>query len=123
MMKHTLTVFAAAGALMGLAACQTETGPRLAVMSEAGDAEMAALKTVLSDAVGRTNVELGPADLTQDSSFTVLPPRPSPLETNSTAMPVQFELMIQGGDTCYVREVETNLLHRANGIGCKPASE
>lgn len=117
-MKQLCTALVATGLL---SACQTVTGPMPAVMETTSDAEMASLKATLSEALGRTNIELGAADLTQASSFTVLPPGLSPLETNSTAMPTQFELMIQGGDTCYVLHVEENMLHRVDGISCVAA--
>ena len=54
------------------------------------------LKTQIAAALGRDHVTLGQADLTQSSTVTIVPPPLGPMEKNSTAMPIRFDLFIEG---------------------------
>ena len=85
------------------------------------DAEtMAALKSVLSDAVGRARIELGAGDPTSVPSVSVLPPRPVSPDDRSPVMPDVFDLVLRG-DTCFAVHRESGKAHALEGVTCLPA--
>ncbi|MEM1106093.1 MAG: hypothetical protein AAGH87_06860 [Pseudomonadota bacterium] len=101
-------------------ACKTAASePVPAVLVEAGDEEMAAMKTVLAQAVGRAEVSLGPGDPTRSPKISVLPPPLGPNETRSPAQPAQFQLMMAGG-ACMLVNQKTGETH-ALDMPCTPA--
>ena len=77
-----------------------------AVLTKADDVAMARLKAALAKEMGRSEIQLGPGDLTQNSTITVLPLPPGPLEDRSLAKPTIFLLEIEGGACVLVREGE-----------------
>ena len=83
---------------------------------------MTELKSALAGAMETASVELGPDDLTQTSAISVLPPGLSPLENNSTAMPVMFDLMKQG-DHCYIVKRDTGAEYILHGVACNAVDE
>lgn len=105
-------------ALLGLAACQT--APQPAVLTDGTSETMAAVTGVLAGAMNRAQVELGPGDLTQASVISVLPPKPGPLEGNSTALPAVFDLVLLDGD-CYVQSRQNGELYLLIGVECRSA--
>ena len=64
------------------------------------------LKKQIATALGRDHVTFGQADLTSSSTLTVVPAPLSPRETHSTAMPIRFDLILDG-DTCYAVRRDT----------------
>lgn len=104
--------------LAPLAGCEAE--PQLATLSDASPETVEALTFVLASAVGRANVELGPGDLTRQPMVSVLPPRPGPMEGNSTAMPALFDIVLLDGD-CYARAHSDGVLHVLPGLTCVAA--
>ncbi|MEO1135165.1 MAG: hypothetical protein AAFW68_00980 [Pseudomonadota bacterium] len=122
-MRRTFALITTAAALIG--GCQT-TGasqPRerdiTAVLQSDDPQNIAALKAVLAQAVGRARIELGPGDLTQTSTISVLPPPLGPNETRSPARPTQFDLVIDRGQ-CFVIRREDGARFAAEGVGCRP---
>jgi hypothetical protein len=102
-----------------LAACQI--GPPVpAVLQRADDATMTRLKATLAQAMGRSQVELGPGDPTQSSIISVLPLPPGPLEDRSLARPTTFRLETVNGD-CHVVREDTHQLFRLEGVACRKA--
>ncbi|MEM1150288.1 MAG: hypothetical protein AAGI03_07000 [Pseudomonadota bacterium] len=112
-----------AGAVLGaamLGGCQlTNEDAVPAVLMDDSAETMETLKATLADATGTASVELGAGDPTQTSAVTVLPPRLSPLETASTAMPTRFNLMMRG-ETCMVVHSETGEEFQIE-LPCRPA--
>lgn len=103
-------------ALAGLAACQSV--PKPAVLTDTSPETVAAVTQALADAVGRAQVELGPVDFATDTSVSVLPPRPGPLEGNSTAVPEVFDIRLMDGD-CYVQDRASGELYPLTGVTCR----
>lgn len=104
--------------LAPLAACQSE--PQLATLTDASPETIEALTKTLAAATGRARIQLGPHDVTRDPVVPVLPPPPSPMEGNSTAMPAVFDIVLMDGD-CYVRARSDGSLHFLAGLTCVPA--
>jgi hypothetical protein len=104
-------------ALAPLAACQSE--PQLATLTDNTPETIATLTGVLASAVGRAKVQLGPLDVLAQPVVSVLPPPAGPLEGNSPAMPVLFDIVLFDGD-CYVRAQESAELFLLAGLGCVP---
>lgn len=103
------------------AACQHQTAdPVPAVLADGSDTTLTALKGLLATALGRSNISLSGGDLTETSRFAVPPPPPGPLETRSTATPVQFELMIYAG-TCFAVRADNDERIALDGVPCRPA--
>ena len=110
--------------LLGLTACSTgkaepgkSTEPVAAVLTDTSDATMSKLKTALGKAIGRANIELGPGNLTENGIISVLPPRLSPLEGKSPAMPTLFDLMLSE-DGCFARNRSTGEDVALDDIAC-----
>ena len=91
-----------------------------AVLVRADDAAMARVKAALAKEMGRSTIELGPGDLTQSSTISVLPMPPGPLEDRSLVKPTIFRLEISGGACSLVRE-ETGARIRLDGVACRAA--
>ncbi len=107
-------ILAAAGIL---AACQTTQTDVPAVLVSNDAEALTKVKTVLADALGQASLELGPAE--DSSVLSVLPPKPGPLETHSTAMPTYFDLILRG-DACYAVERESGTAYLLDGVACTP---
>jgi len=109
----------ALGALAMATACQSTPQQAVpAVLTDRGPETMDTLKATLASAMGKAQVELGAGDPTTTSAITVLPPPLGPMETASTAMPTQFNLMMRG-DTCMVVHGETGEEHPMD-LPCRP---
>ena len=101
-----------------LAACQHHADePVPAVLEDASDATLQSLKSALASALNKNAVRLADADLTRTSLITVVPPPPGPLETRSTAVPIEFRLIIKAG-TCYAVRVDSGTEIELPGITC-----
>ncbi len=109
-------------ALGTASACQTTDVLMPAVLEVADDDTMAMLKQVLAGAMDRASVDIGPGDLTQNSVISVLPPGLTPLEGRSTALPVQFDLMLDAGG-CYLVRRETSQTYPVDGLTCRVAQQ
>lgn len=105
--------------IAGLAACQTT--PQPAVLLDASPETLAAVSGVLAAAIDRARIELGPEDPTRDTFVSVLPPPPGPLEGNSPALPVVFDIVLMDGD-CYVQKRDSGEMYPLNGVECRSAA-
>ena len=106
--------------VIALSACQHNQTPTPAVLVDANAETLDALRTALAPAMGRTNLEFGAGDPTVSPSVAILPPKPTALETQSTAMPTLFDLYVEG-DTCFAvrRGDDTEVF--LPGVTCRPA--
>ncbi len=103
--------------LAALAACDTSPAP--AVLTDASPETMTRLRAALAAALGRSSVTLGAGDVTAVPEVSVLPPAVTPLEGNSAAMPIVFDILLQNGD-CYVRRRGTEELVPLTDVTCDP---
>ncbi|MEL6372095.1 MAG: hypothetical protein AAFR03_15405 [Pseudomonadota bacterium] len=94
--------------------------PEPARLADTSAETMEAVKAHLSDAVGRADVRLGPEDMATSSSVSVLPPPLSSKEDRSVAVPLVFDLELQGG-TCVLVNRKTGERTRMGDIDCVPA--
>ena len=101
-----------------LSACQTPGAPSPAVLENADDDTMAALHARLASATGRASVTLGPGDLTQSSTISVLPPALGPNEDRSVATPTYFDLMMVD-NKCVLVARATGARHPLDGVACR----
>jgi hypothetical protein len=109
--------FLAGLAGVGAMGCQTTAEPRLARLEEATPQDMAMVRRVLSEAVGRAQIELGPMDLTRAPVVSVLPPPLGPLEGASPAMPEIFEL-VAVGEGCFLRRRRDGAMFALTDVRC-----
>lgn len=100
-----------------LSACQTLAGSQVATVDLGDTATRAAVTSALAQAVNRAHVELGPTDADETSVLTVLPPPLSPLETNSTAVPIRFDIVRRGGK-CFAVRSDTKAAYELPGVHC-----
>ncbi len=102
-----------------LGACQTLAGSPSSASVDLGDpATRAAVTSALAAAVGRARIELGPVNDAETSVVSVLPPRPGPYETNSTALPVRFDIETRDGACVAVRR-DTGAAYDLPGVKCR----
>lgn len=120
MIRQTLALALAGIAGLFVSACQTGTTMTPATLESADDADMAVVKAVLSEAVGRATIELGAADYSTATSVTVLPPPLGPNETSSPAMPAVFDIVTNGED-CFLVSQSTGQSYALDGVGCVAA--
>ncbi|MEM9178681.1 MAG: hypothetical protein AAGA89_03175 [Pseudomonadota bacterium] len=116
MIRATATLFSA----LALTACQHTTAPVPAVLVEADADSLDALRAGLAQAMDRAQIEFGAGDPTATPSVAVLPPRPTALETQSTALPTMFDLYVRG-DTCFAIERGADAEIVLPGVTCRPA--
>lgn len=117
--KH---IAAALASLLTLTACTTAAASEPARLESPDEASISRLKAVLADALGRDTIRLGAGDLAADTTVTVLPPPPGPLETHSLATPIPFDIVMEGSQ-CYVIRRATSERYRLNGVDCVPAGQ
>lgn len=108
-----------AAALLSASACQTAPELRSACLEEQTPEVISRLRLLVSDAVGRADIEFGPFDLTTSPTLPVLPPPAGPFEMNDPAMPRLFELVLSEGQ-CYLRDRETGRAYLLENIRCRP---
>ena len=106
--------------IAALAACDQE--PVAAVLADASDETMSQLRSALASALGRSSVTLGVGDVTAMPEVRVLPPAVTPLEGNSTAMPIVFDILLLNGD-CYLRRRGSSDLVALFDVACIPAAD
>jgi hypothetical protein len=104
---------------LGLAACQTAADVRPAAFEQATPEALGVLRQALGAALGRTRIDLGPSDLTRDSVVAVLPLPLGPYEGNSPALPILFELVVQG-ERCFIRRKGETELRELPDVRCRP---
>jgi hypothetical protein len=104
---------------LGLSACQTLAASQAASVDLNNPATRSAVTAVLADAVGRARIQLGPTGGRKTSVITVLPPPPGPLETNSTAIPIRFDIE-QRGEACFAVRQDTGQAYELTGVVCTP---
>ncbi|MGA9658150.1 MAG: hypothetical protein WBQ60_03515 [Asticcacaulis sp.] len=107
-----------AGLALIISACQTLPVVSTARINLDDPATRSVVTLVLSKAVHRAHIELGP--VTGDTAVvSVLPPSPGPYETHSMAVPVQFDIQ-KHGDVCLALRRDTHDAFALKGIACKP---
>ena len=99
-----------------LAACQTLAASQPATVDLSDPRTRSAVRAVLAKAVGNARAELGASD-GRTSVITVLPPPPGPYEDRSTAMPIRFDVMRQGGRCVAIRH-DTGQAYDLRGVSC-----
>ena len=109
------------GSAMSLAGCHTvaTAAPRPAVLVEDSPAARETIKKVLLAATREGVVSFGQSNLSKDPLIVVQPPRLSPYEGNSPAMPIYYDL-VTDGKTCSVRERAGGKTHPLPGVACRP---
>ena len=83
--------------ILSLGACQHAQTAVPATLTDAQPETMAALKSGLAAAMGRTTIELGADTGQQSSTVSVLPQTLSEYETRSPERPTIFNLFIKDG--------------------------
>lgn len=107
-----------AGAVLS-GGCATGAAGAMPAVLESADAEtMAALKTVLGEALNAARVELGAGDPSASPVIAVLPPKPGPHEDRSLARPILFDIEIRDGACVAVRR-DTGQAFDMGGIACR----
>lgn len=109
------------GLALGVVGCHTvaTAAPRPAVLVEDSPAARETIKKVLLAATRDGVVSFGQSDLSKDPLIVVQPPRLSPYEGNSPAMPIYYDL-VTDGKTCSVRERAGGKTHPLPGVACRP---
>ena len=105
---------------LALSACQHSATAAPAKLADDSPDTLTALKSALSQAVNRANIDLGAGDLTEMSSVTVLPPPLTEHETRSPATPIVFDLYIKNG-ACVAVQDGTDTEIPLPDVPCKPA--
>lgn len=117
-MRQT-TLMGALASLLVAASCQNVTAPRPAVLVSQDAQSMTLLKEAAAEHMGRAKVDLGPGDLTMQSTISVLPPRVAAPQGNSVAMPKILELRVREDD-CYLFDEAEGRAVLVRGLACRP---
>lgn len=105
-----------------LGACQTGGAATPAIIASSDPETLATVKTALAGAMGKARVEISPADLTESTTISVLPPRPTSLEGRSVVKPTPFDIEMRGEDCVAVRR-DTGEAYDLPGVDCRPFNE
>lgn len=106
-------------AILALGACQNASGQTPAILADDSPKTMAALKAGLSDAMGRTFIELGASDPTKQSTVSVLPLPLRATDDRSLERPTLFDLVLEDG-ICYAIRHETKDKTPLPNVACRP---
>lgn len=117
-LRFFLTVMLSAGALLS-GGCVTGAAHSMPAVLASGDEEtVTALKTVLADALNRSDVILGAGDPTKTPVIAVQPHKPSRYEDRSLARPILFDIELRGGACVAVRR-DTGEAFDLTGVACR----
>lgn len=105
-------------AVLAVGACQHNTAPVEAVIANDSPETMQALKAGLSDAMGRTYIELGASDPTQQPVVSVLPLPLSATDDISLERPTLFDLVLENG-VCFAVRRDTGDKTALPGVPCR----
>ena len=108
-------------ALFVLGGCKTAPKPVAGQFTELDEAALEEVNSVLAEAVGRAQFELGPEGLIGTSSITVLPPPLGPNETRSPALPEVFGIL-KRGDACMLFRIRDSEIYPLSMAKCEPVS-
>lgn len=111
-------LFASGLSALLLGACQHSAATVPAVLVDASDETMDALKSHLAGAMGVNRVTLGAGDPTVQPQVSVLPPPLGEYETRSPARPTQFNLLLIG-EACYAEHEDTGEKTELTGVRCR----
>lgn len=114
----------AAGLVLGaslIGACQSTSQIVPAVLASDDPTAMDRLKAALGRSLGRSNIDLGPSAPTRNSTISVLPSPPGPLDDRSLAKPIIFYLRKEG-ETCILVREDTGARVLLEGVECRPAT-
>ena len=101
------------------AACQSQTTMGVpATLSDASDATLESLKQQIAEFAGLDDVRLRSEDFTSSSTVTAVPAPLGPLETHSTAVPIRFDLVLDG-ETCFAVRRDTKEKTALIDISCR----
>lgn len=101
------------------AGCQSTESGQPAVLTDFGPSTQNKVMEVIRADLGRATISFGAGDPTTVSQIIVLPPRPGAYETNSTALPITYDIRM-GTKGCYLmRDQGTAPLPLPDGI-CQP---
>ncbi|ESQ80333.1 hypothetical protein [Asticcacaulis sp. YBE204] len=103
-------------AALVLSGCQTQAAAVPARIDLSDPAAHQAVTAALAKSVGRAKINLGPVD-PDGRVITVLPPAPGPLETHSTALPIRFDIVREGGK-CYAVRQDTKARVALPNVTC-----
>lgn len=114
-----IRLFLSSLAILGLAGCQHNSDRTAAVLSDRSPETLSSLKAGLGEAMGRTFIELGASDPTEQPMVSVLP---LPLgETNDISLesPTLFDLVLENG-VCLAINRETGDETILSEVPCRP---
>lgn len=115
---RTVTTVLFFGVMLSLLACQSLAAHPATLNLD--DAKTRTVVTsVLSGAVNRAKIELGPVASSQTGTLTVLPPPLGPLEKNAPGMPVKFNIQSRAGK-CQAVQADTQTVYELPGVACTP---
>ncbi|MEM9570694.1 MAG: hypothetical protein AAF996_04455 [Pseudomonadota bacterium] len=117
MVRASLSILLAAVGLGGCQHASEDATP--AVLADTSETNLDALKTAMANTMGRAQIELGVSDLSNSSRLAVLPPRLSPNDDRSPALPTYFDLVIKNG-MCMAVHSETGSETELRDVACKP---
>lgn len=112
-----LSIFASL-IIVALGACVSQSQQTPATLTQMDDANVAALKSALADAMGRANFKLGANGDVPATQVTVLPPPRGEYEMNSPALPTHFDIVTNGTE-CWLIQQDTGEAFPAPGVRCK----
>lgn len=122
-MSHRfLRVIASLAGIGVLAACQTAPTLRPAILTPADADAVRVIKVTLSEALGRAQVDIIPADLSGTTDLSVPPPPLSPQETRSPVLPTQFGIATDG-TACFLVNADTGEQYLLRRLRCRAAAE
>lgn len=106
--------------ILTLGACQHASERVDAMLADGEPETVDALKAGLGEAMGRTFIELGASDPTEQSVVSVLPLPLSDADDRSLERPTLFDLVLDDG-VCVAINRETGQETRLTNVPCRPA--
>lgn len=106
-------------AVLGLTGCQHGSDRSEAVLSDGSPETMTALKAGLAEAMGRTYIQLGASDPTEQSMVSVLPLPLGETDDISLESPTLFDLVVENG-VCMAINRATGEQTDLPDVPCRP---
>ncbi len=121
-MIASILIFAAGSCLSG---CSTVPSSQVtpAVLASADETSLQVVKTAIAEMMGKSSVKLGTNDYAKSSTISVLPdrlraPAGAPFTQNDFALPILFDLMMDG-EKCYIVKQGTENYVPLDGVSCR----
>jgi hypothetical protein len=120
-MRHAILKAIVVLSGVGISACASAQPPEPARFTNPDSATLAKVTARLSEALGRSRIELGAMDFANTTTVSVLPPPVDALDGRSPARPELFDVVLHNGRCALIARSDGRMIP-LDAVACTPFS-